>query len=103
MKNKIQTYIELHIDSVTLSINVTKSLKKQKNRLKNFGWIKISDGTIGEKELFWDNLSFFFTVSEKKFRKECGEELEKRGYDTIEIYRIIKVLIKRAFKLNILT
>ena len=102
MKEKIYTYVELHLHSVTLSIVVNKDLSIEKGRLIDSGYIKISTGEIGKKECFWDNIEFFYNISKEDFSEECRKELEKKGFNEKEIYKTIKRLFKRAFKLNIL-
>ena len=42
----INTYVQLYLNNVELNIAVTEKLKGGKDRLKNFGWFEISDGTI---------------------------------------------------------
>lgn len=103
-KEKISTSIEMRLGNVTLSVSVTDNLKREENYLKNFGYIEISNGRIDEEHgCFWDNLEFFYGISAKKFKKECTDELKKGGFDVEETRKDIKRLLKRAFKLNILT
>lgn len=103
MKNDIQTYIQLYAGNVELNIAVTDDLKFTVGNLKNFGHITVSSGELDKEECFWDNLEFFFEISKKKFKKECGKELEQKGFDAKETYKDIKQLLKRSFKLKILT
>ena len=73
--NKIYTTVELNLDNVTLSISVRENLKKEKGNLKNFGCIKIHDGSLDTEEVFWDNICFFTdcclvnSAGKEKFKK----------------------------------
>lgn len=99
---KINTYIQLYLNNIELNIAVTKNLKGEKDRLKNFGWFEISDGTINAETCSWDNLSYFFDVSYDSFKNECGEDLKRCGFGAKKVYKDINKLLKRAFKLNLL-
>lgn len=103
MKDKIHTEVNLHLDDVTLSISVKENLKKYKEKLVNFGYIEVSTGTIGAEECFWDNINFFLNCGKKEFKKECSEELERKGFNWKQTYKTIKKLLKRAEKLNLIT
>lgn len=103
MKDKICTSIELYLDNVTLSLSVRESLKKEKGSLKNFGYIKVHDGSLDSKEVFWDNINYFLRADKKEFKKECKEDLDKADYNWKETYKTIKKLLKRAEKLNLIT
>lgn len=83
MKNKIQTYVQLYAGNVELNIAVTDDLKFTVGNLKNFGHIAVSSGEVD--------------------KEECGKKLEERGFNVEETYKDIKQLLKRAFKINILT
>jgi len=102
MIDKIQSYVYLYHGEVTLSVAVTKNLKRQKERLKNFGDITVSTGKIDDEDCFWDNIEFFNNMTYKSFLEECKEELIEKGFDPEPIFKSIKKLLKRAFKLNIL-
>ncbi len=102
MKDKIQTYVQLYSGNVELNVAVTEELKLQEGNLKNFGHIEVTDGTVGGENCFWDNLFYFYSISAKKFKKECGKELNKKGYEVEQTYKDIKRLIKRAKKLKII-
>jgi hypothetical protein len=102
MKDIIKTYVQLYSNNVELNIAVTKDLKREEGNLKNFGYIQITEGGIDEKGIFWDNLEFFFDVSFKDYKKECGEDLEKGSYNKKQTYKDIKRLLKRAHKIGII-
>jgi hypothetical protein len=103
-KEKISNNVELRLGDVVLNISVTEDLKREEGNLKNFGYIQISNGMLNEEnECFWDNPIYFFDISAKKFNKECGEDLKKGRFDIEETRKNIKKLLKRAFKLGILT
>lgn len=99
---KIQTYIQLYHEDVELNICVKDDLSRQDEKLKNFGFIQVSTGSIKEKPCFWDNIDFFIKRKKKKFEKECGKELLKKGFEVDKTYESIKVLLERAKKLNLL-
>ena len=103
MKTKIGTYVQLFLNDAELSIAVQKDLKGETEVLKNFGWFKLSDGTINGETCSWDNLEFFYDISFKKFKEECGEDLKRCGFDAKKTYKDINKLLKRAFKLNLLS
>jgi hypothetical protein len=105
MKKKqtnIQTYVQLYLDDVELNISVTDKLKRQEDRLKNFGYIQVTTGAVDEKPVFWDGIEFFLECDEKQFKKECKRDLDKAGFDCDTTYKIIKKLLKRAIKLKLL-
>lgn len=103
MKEKINTNIEMYLGDVTLLISVTKNLKREEGNLKNFGHIQVSNGMLGEiTSCFWDNLEFFYNISVKKFKEDCGEKLRKGSFGVEETRKNIKRLLNRAFKLGIL-
>lgn len=99
---KIQTYLQLLHENVELNICLKEDLSRQDNNLKNFGFIQVSAGSIGEKPCFWDNIDFFIKRKRKKFKKECGKELLKKGFNVDDTYNSIKILLQRAKKLNLL-
>jgi hypothetical protein len=104
MENKINTYVQLYLDDVELNISVKSNLKRyeEEESLHHFGYIQITDGALGDKPIFWDNLDFFISAGKKEFKEECKKELEKKGYNWKETYKTIKALLKRAKKLNLL-
>jgi hypothetical protein len=104
MENNISTYVQLYMNDIELNISVKKDLTgyKDDEPLYQFGYIQITDGTIGDKPFFWDNLSYFINCGKKEFKEECKEELKEKGYDWKETYRDIKILLKRAKKLKLL-
>ena len=103
MKDKISTNVQLYLGNVELNITVTDKLKLEEGNLRNFGHIHISNGRKDEEtDYFWDNLNYFYSISAKRFKKECRDELEKGGFDVEETRKDIKRLLKRAFKLKIL-
>ena len=103
MKEKINTCIQLYLNEVELNISVKEDLSCQDGVLKNYGYIQVSTGSIGEKECFWDNLDFFLNCGKKEFKQDCKKELQQKGFNYKEVYKTIKQLLKRAKKLNILT
>ena len=92
----INTYVQLYLNNVELNIAVTEKLKGGKDRLKNFGWFEISDGTIDAETCSWDNLSFFNEVSFELFKNECKEDLKRCGFSAKKVYKDINKLMKRA-------
>lgn len=102
MKNNIQTYVQFFLDDVELNISVTYKLKKQEGTLKGFGYFQVSSGGIGAHECFWDCIEFFQQCNYKEFKDECKEDLDKGNYPVKQTYKVIKKLLKRAEKLNIL-
>lgn len=103
MKTKIGTYVQLYLNNVELNISVTEDLKREEGNLKNFGWFEISDGTINGETCSWDNLSYFFNLSFKDFKKECGDDFKRCGFGAKKTWKDINRLLKRAIKLNLLT
>lgn len=103
MKTKISTYVQLFLNNVELNIAVQEDLKVENDRLKNFGWFEISDGTISGETCSWDNLCFFYDLSLKDFKRECGEDLKCCGFGAKKTWKDINKLLKRAFKLELLT
>lgn len=99
--SKIRQNVELHLNNVTLSISVTKDLKKEEGNLKNFGYIQIHDGSIHTEGVFWDNLSYFFEINKDK-KKEIKEELKEKGQYYKGVTKDIKRLIRRAKELDLL-
>lgn len=102
MKTKINTYVQLYLNNVELNIAVTKGLKGEKDRLKNFGWFEISDGTTDGETCSWDNLSFFNDVSFEFFKNECKDDLKRCGFSPKKVYKDINKLLKRAKKLKLI-
>ena len=103
MKTKISTYVQLFLNDVELSIAVTENLKGETDRLKNFGWFEISDGTLDGETCSWDNLCYFYDLSFKDFKEECGDDLKRCGFGAKKTYKSINKLLKRAFKLELLS
>lgn len=103
MKQKIWTSVQLRIDDITLTVDTDNKLNKRLDVLKNNGYIEITSGAIGEEPIFWDNLSFFISVDYDEFKKECGEDLKRLGYNKKETFKTLKRLIKKAIKLEILS
>lgn len=103
MKEKIQTYVQLFLNDVELSISLTNKLKRQEGNLKNFGFIQIANGGKDSETVFWDNLKFFYDIKYKSFKIECGDDLKKINFPPKKAYKTIKKLIKRANKLNLIT
>lgn len=101
-KTSIQTYVQLFLNNVELNIAVTKDLKREEERLKNIGYIQITEVGINEEKCFWDNIKFFFNLSFKEYKKECKEDLDNGGYDAKQTYKDIKRLLKRAHKMKII-
>jgi hypothetical protein len=101
---EIQTYVQLYLNDIELSIAVKENLSgyKENEALYQFGHIQITDGSIEDKPLFWDNVCFFTECGKKEFKEECKTELKEKGYDWKETYRDIKILLKRAKKLKLL-
>tara|TARA_R110000782_G_scaffold201763_1_gene290390 strand:+ start:4053 stop:4367 length:315 start_codon:yes stop_codon:yes gene_type:complete len=104
MKKNIITNVQFFLEDIELTITVKKDFTKYEKEepLKNFGYIQITHGSINDKPIFWDGLNFFLECNKKEFEEECGEDLKRKGYDWKETYKIIKTLLKRAKKLNIL-
>lgn len=102
MKDKIQTYVQFLKGDVLLNIAVTDGLKRQKGNLKNFGYFEITDGSLDDKPLFWDNLSFFLNGKEEDILKEIEKELLDNGYKPKKILNQINKLLNRAKKLKLL-
>lgn len=101
--DKIQTYVQLFLNDVELNISVTNKLKRQEGNLKDFGFIQINNGGRDSETVFWDNLSFFYNVKYKAFKKECGDDLKKISFPPKKTYKTIKKLIKRAKKLDLIS
>lgn len=103
-KDDVQTYIQFYLDEVELNISVKEDLGRQEERLKNFGYIQVSTGHIDKEDCFWDNLSYFLNCRKKEFKRECKKELQQKGFqDWKGIYKKIKILLKRAKKLKLIT
>ncbi len=100
----ISSHVQLYLNDIELSISVKEDLSGYKDfePLYQFGHFQITDGTIEDKPLFWDGISFFIACGKKEFKKECKKELKEKGYNWKETYRDIKSLLKRAKKLKLL-
>lgn len=94
-KEKINYTVELYLGDVALTICTDK---KFKGGDKNFGFITVGGLINDDKNCFWDNLDWFDGIKYKKFKEECEEELEDKGFNVIETFYSIKRLIKRAKK-----
>lgn len=97
----IQTSVELHLNNTTLVVSVRGNLKKQKKNLKNFGHICIHDGSLDTKDVFWDNLSYFFEIDGEK-RESIKKELKESAQYYKGVVKDIKRLIGRAKKLDLI-
>ena len=102
MKTKINTYIQIYLNNIELNIAVQENLKGEEDRLKNFGWFEISDGTIDAETCSWDNLDFFNGVSFELFKNECKDDLKRCGFSAKKVYKDINKLLKRAKKLKLI-
>lgn len=101
---KIYTEVQLHKGNTTLNITVNEDLKREEREegvLKNSGNITIHDGRLDTKEVFWDNLSYFFNIDKKK-KKDIKSELKKKGQYYKGVVKDIKTLINRAKELDLL-
>ena len=70
---KITTYIQFYLEDVELNISVKNDLSKQDGNLKNFGFIQITNGSLEDKPLFWDNLDFLFRRTKKNLKKSVKQ------------------------------
>jgi hypothetical protein len=102
--SEISTYVQLYLNDIELNIAVKKDLSgyNEGHRLYQWGYIQITDGSIEDKPLFWDNLTFFLECGKKEIKEECKTELKEKGYNWKETYRDIKILLKQAKKLKLL-
>jgi HKD family nuclease len=98
---KIYTEVQFRVNNTTLSVTVTKDLKKEEGNLKNFGYIQIHDGSIYTEEVFWDNLEWFFKINKDK-KKEIKEELKEKGQYYKGVVKDVKRLVERAKELDLL-
>jgi len=98
-KDKIRYVVNLYLGDITLSIWTTKNLKGAED---NFGYIEIGGNADQSKNCFWDNIDFFMDISNKAFRDECGKELEEKGFHIDDTRRVIRRLITRAKKQNLI-
>lgn len=101
-KEDIQTSVKFYLKDVELNLYVTDDLKKQEGCLQNYGYIEINDGSIGAESVFWDGIGFFLRCDKKTFKKECKKDLVAIDYDWKDVYKTIKILLKRAKKLKII-
>lgn len=101
MEDNIQTYVELNKTMVTLSVAVTKDLKKEVGNLANFGHIEVNCGDIGIEGVFWDCLEYFFDIDKKK-EKAIKKELREEGQYYKGVIKDIKALINQAKDLDLL-
>ena len=104
-KDDVQTYIQFYLDEVELNISVKDDLSghKEGEPLHNFGYIQISTGHKDNEDCFWDNVSFFVSAGKKEFKANFKKELEEKGLDWKEAYKKVKILLKRAKKLNLIS
>jgi hypothetical protein len=99
---KINTYAEFWTGNVKLNISTTKKLKGVKGNMQNWGYFEITDGSIGGKDCWWDNLEYFINCGKKEFKQECKKELKEAGFDWREVYKDVKRVVKRAIDLGLL-
>ena len=102
MKKEIQTEVQLVFNNVILNISTTENVKRRKDKLINWGFIEITSGRVDKSTIFWDNLDFFIECKFKSFKEECGADLKDR-VSPKETYKTVKKLLKRAYKLKLLT
>ena len=104
MKDKVNISAQFYLNDIELNISVKEDMSKHEKGepLHRFGHIQITDGTIDDKPIFWDGIPFFIECGKKEFKKECGKDLKKKGYEWKETYKIIKKLLKTAKKLNVI-
>lgn len=104
-KDDVQTYIQFYLDEVELNVSVNEDLSgyKENEPLHSFGYIQVSTGHINNEDCFWDNVLFFISAGKKEFKEECKKELKEKGLDWKDIYKKIKILLKRAEKLNLIS
>ena len=105
MKDKIYNNIQMFYNNVELNISVRDDLTgyDYNDPLYNDGFLQITDGTIQDKPVYWDNLNFFINCRKKEFKEECKTELKEKGYNWKEVYKDIKTLLKRAESLKLIT
>ena len=104
MKDKIYNNVQMIYNNVELNISVDDDLTGYSiNRpLFRYGYLQISDGTIKDEPIYWDNLNFFIDCRKKEFKEECKTELKEKGYNWKEVYKDIKTLLERAENLKLL-
>lgn len=102
-KNDIDAQVQLCLNEVTLTIVVKKDLSAEDGNFKNFGRFEISTGSLNNEECFWDGIEWFFKIGKKEFKEEYKQELKEKGFNWREVYKIIKILLKRARELNLIT
>lgn len=93
VKEPIRTTVTTYINEVSLNVWTTKKYKAEKT---NFGYIEIGGNSDSNKNCAWDNLDYFIDIKYKTFKKECGEELDEKGFDIAETFDNIRRLINRA-------
>ena len=103
MKEDIQTYVEFYLEPVRLSVYVNNDLTAKTGSGKNLADIVVSSGFLDEEDCFWDNITFFLSADKKKFKKQCKEELEDKGFDWKDTYKKVKILLEKAVELKILS
>lgn len=97
--DKIKYVVHLYLGDITLSIWTSKNFKGSD---RNFGMIEVGGSADREKSCVWDNIDFFVDMTNADFKKECGEELERKGFHIDDTRRVIRRLINRAKKQNII-
>lgn len=91
--------VTLRENDTALTVNVNDDFTADG---KNFGYIEVNDGSIHTKEVFWDNLSYFFKICKKK--KRCiKHDLKVAEQFYPGVVSDIKKLIKKAFEVEILS
>lgn len=73
-------FISIYKNFVTVELWVNKDLSPNE---RNFGGIKVTDGSIIKKDVYWDNLDYFHKLKNKKI-KELEKDLKQNNqlYDT---------------------
>ena len=101
--NNIYTQITLskQLNNIWIDLEVDVDRDFKPNEY-NFGRISIeSIYTHNQEKCNWDNLDFFFENSKSEIKKECKEELVKKGLHCKGIFTAIKELVEEARRLNL--
>lgn len=102
--SKIWTSVQLRINNVKLCIYTTDNLTSRLGVLKySSGYLEIEFGSKDESNIFWDEIYFLMYCDYKTFKEEYGDDLREKDLKIEETFKTIKRLIKKAYKLNILT
>jgi hypothetical protein len=74
------TFISIYKNWVTVELWVNKDLSLREG---NFGGVRVSDGRIDKKDVYWDNIDYFLKLKKKKI-KELKKDLQEANqlYDT---------------------